>query len=149
MTSSHRAAATRRIPAPASVIFDLLADPAQHHLIDGSGTVRGVQPGTPDRLSLGSTFRMRMKMGLPYGITNTVVEFEENRRIAWRHVGHHVWRYRLDPVGPDATEVTEEFDADAGVLPGLVRAVGAIRRNQSSIEQTLVRLEAWARSRSS
>ena len=26
-----------------------------------------------------------------------VVEFEEDRRIAWRHYGHHIWRYTLEP----------------------------------------------------
>ena len=31
----------------------------------------------------GSTFGMSMKVGIPYSMTNTVVEFEENRRIAW------------------------------------------------------------------
>jgi uncharacterized protein YndB with AHSA1/START domain len=34
-------------------IFDVLADPARHPVIDGSGTVRDVQSGGPERLSLG------------------------------------------------------------------------------------------------
>jgi uncharacterized protein YndB with AHSA1/START domain len=35
----------RFIPAPASAIFALLADPAQHRAIDGSGTVRDADAG--------------------------------------------------------------------------------------------------------
>ena len=35
----------RVIPAPAEKIFDLLADPARHRDIDGSGTVRDAKIG--------------------------------------------------------------------------------------------------------
>ena len=52
---------------------------------------------------------MSMKKGVPYKITNEVVEFDEPTVIAWRHMGQHVWRYRLRPVD-GGTEVTEEFD---------------------------------------
>jgi uncharacterized protein YndB with AHSA1/START domain len=70
----------RVIPAPPEKIFDLLADPARHREIDGSGTVR--DPGSTERLKLGSTFDMKMKMGVPYTMTNTVVEFEDNKLCA-------------------------------------------------------------------
>ena len=43
----------RVIPAPAEKIFDLLADPARHRDIDGSGTVRDAKSGS-ERLALGS-----------------------------------------------------------------------------------------------
>ena len=46
---------------------------------------------------------------MPYKITNEVVEFDEPSLIAWRHMGGHIWRYRLRPVD-GGTEVTEEFD---------------------------------------
>jgi len=43
---------------------------------------------------LGSTFGMSMKMGLPYSMVSTVIEFDENRRIACRPgaeaIGKHV-----------------------------------------------------------
>ena len=48
------AEATRIVPASAEDIFELLASPSQHALIDGSGTVKGAQRGTPERLSPGA-----------------------------------------------------------------------------------------------
>ncbi len=38
------------MPAPPEGIFDLLADPAMHPVIDGSGTVRAALDGNPARL---------------------------------------------------------------------------------------------------
>ena len=141
------ARATRLIPASAADIFELLATPASHALIDGSGSVRGAQPRTPARLSPGAKFGMTMKIGAPYKILNEVVEFEEGRRIAWRHFGGHIWRYRLEPVSDSATRVTEEFDPRTSNAPWLMRLVRAGTRNQRSIERTLVRLEQWALAR--
>jgi hypothetical protein len=41
--------ASRRIGSPASVIFQILADPARHRDLDGSGMLRGWYParGSP------------------------------------------------------------------------------------------------------
>ena len=65
----------------------------------------------PERLERGSQFGAQMRLfGLPYRISNRVVEFEEGRRIAWRHFGGHRWRYELEPLGADRTRVTESFD---------------------------------------
>ena len=60
---------------------------------------------------------MSMKMGVPYSMVNTVVEFEENRRIAWQTrpdrfgqlVGGRIWRYELEPVD-GGTLVRETWD---------------------------------------
>ncbi len=136
---------SRLIPAPAADIFELLARPARHQLIDGSGSVRGVQPGTPERLSAGAKFGMQMQIGLPYKILNYVVEFEEGRLISWRHFAGHVWRYRLDPVEDRATLVTEEFDATRARWPWALKVLGWQRRNTRSMQETLVRMEEWAR----
>lgn len=73
----------RLIHAPADVIFDVLADPARHPEIDGSGSVRAVRPGSSPRLSAGATFGMDMHRGVRYAMVNTVTEFEEGQRIAW------------------------------------------------------------------
>lgn len=137
--------ATRTVPAPASVIFDLLADPARHAEIDGSDTVRRSRDGGPVRLSLGARFGMDMKMfGVPYRMSNEVVEFEENRRIAWRHLGHHVWRYVLEPTGPDGghTVVTESFDWGSARVPRFYEIVGYPRTHEANMTRTLERLEA-------
>ena len=74
----------RVVAAPPEVVFDILADASRHHLIDGSGMLQGANQGAPQRLALGATFGMAMKMLVPYSTVNRVVEFEDSRRIAWR-----------------------------------------------------------------
>jgi uncharacterized protein YndB with AHSA1/START domain len=128
------------VPAPAKDIFDLLASPAGHAVIDGSGTVRAPQSAAPDRLALGAKFGMDMKMGVPYKITNEVVEFEENARIAWRHFGGHIWRYILEPQADGGTKVTEEFDWKKNRSKLMLRVINAISKNHKSMEQTLLRM---------
>lgn len=138
--SDRFSSATRLIPAAPEVIFDLLADPAAHARFDGSGMVQAARPGAPERLSLGATFGMDMKLGIPYRIKNTVVEFEEGRLIGWRHMGGHVWRYRLEPVD-GGTQVTEEFDWGLSHAPWLLNAIGYPERNRKAMVATLERLE--------
>ena len=130
---------TREIMAPAQTIFDLLADPRRHHEIDGSGSVQAAQMNAPDRLSLGAKFGMNMKIGLPYRITNTVVEFEEGRQIGWRHFGGHVWRYILEPT-ETGTKVTEQFDWTNNRSPLMLKVMNAIENNAKSMEKTLENL---------
>jgi uncharacterized protein YndB with AHSA1/START domain len=131
------------VAAPAAAVFDILADPRRHPEIDGSGTVSGTVDG-PERLSLGAKFGMDMKQGTKYQTKNTVVEFEEGRRIAWRHFSPHVWRYELEPVG-DGTRVTETWDLTK--VPAPVRLflnLAFKSRTQRGIEQTLEKLKAAA-----
>lgn len=129
----------RLVPAPPEAIFELLADPRRHALIDGSGSVRTALDSAPERLFLGARFGMSMRIGAPYRITNEVVEFDEGRRIAWRHMGGHIWRYVLEPV-EDGTRVTEEFDWGTSKAPWMLQLMRATHRNQRSIEATLDRL---------
>lgn len=147
MLTPRNAESSRVVPAPAVDIFEMLASPRQHAVIDGSGTVVDVQPGTPERLFAGARFGMQMHWGLPYKIVNEVVEFEEGRRIAWRHFAGHVWRFALEPVDEVSTRVTETFDVGPSRTPLVLVLVRATRRNQRSIEQTLDRLVDWARTR--
>lgn len=130
---------TREINAPAEEIFNLLADPRRHHEIDGSGSVQAANINAPERLSLDAQFGMNMKIGLPYRITNTVVEFEEGRRIAWRHFGGHVWRYILEPTAT-GTRVTEQFDWTNNRSPLMLKIMNAIDNNAKSMEKTLENL---------
>ncbi|MFD5828286.1 SRPBCC family protein [Lentzea sp. NPDC060358] len=134
--------ATRTVQAPPERIFELLADPSKHPLIDGSGAVRAPLPGAPAKLALGTAFGMDMKIGLAYRIENTVVEFEENRLIAWRHFNGHRWRWQLTPVGDGATEVTETFDWSTARTPVLIGLSPIPRRNRASMERSLERLSA-------
>ena len=131
----------RFVAAEPQAIFDLLADPSQHATIDGSGSVRSSAPDAPRRLTLGSKFSMSMKLGLPYKITNEVVEFDEPSLIAWQHMGKHIWRYRLRPV-EGGTEVTEEFDFRPARSATALKLTGTPKRNAKSIEATLDRLAA-------
>lgn len=130
------------VPAPASEIFELLVNPARHHEIDGSGTVRESSGSAPERLSANAKFGMKMRMGVPYRMTNTVVDFVENELIAWRHIGGHVWRYALEDLGDGTTKVTEEFDWRPARFPPGLKLIKAPQQNAESIEKTLVRMAA-------
>ncbi len=132
---------TRTIPAPAGDIFELLADPRRHHEIDGSDMVQAARVGGPERLSMGAKFGMDMKFGpIPYRITNEVVTFEEGREIAWRHFGHHVWRYELTPVDEHTTEVTERFEWGEARVPAMYPLAKYPQQHDGNIERTLERL---------
>lgn len=128
------------IDATPEAIFELLADPGRHHEFDGSETVRRSTEETPDRLSLGAKFGMKMKLVVPYSMSNEVVEFVENESIAWTHIGGHVWRYTLDAVDGGETKVTEEFDWRPSSIAFFLKATKAPSRNADAIEKTLPRL---------
>ncbi|GAA3818254.1 SRPBCC family protein [Amycolatopsis tucumanensis] len=136
----RQVSATRIVAAPPEKIFELLADPSKHPLIDGSGTVLAAQNGGPERLTLGSRFGMDMKMGANYKILNTVVEFDENRLIAWRHFNGHRWRWQLKPLEDGSTEVTETFDWSTARIPLLIDLSFFPRKNKQAIDKTLDRL---------
>lgn len=145
-TPDHIVSETITIQAPAHVVFDIVADPRQHARIDGSGSVKAVTIG-PDRLSQDARFGARMKLfGVPYRITNRVVEFDADRRIAWRHFGGHRWRYELESVGASQTRVTESFDYSHynGRAAGALERVKFPERNRRGILATLVKLKAAA-----
>ena len=137
------------IGADQATIFDVLADPAQHALFDGSDSVKARLSGPP-RLYLGATFSMRMRWAAPYVIKNTVCEYDEDRRIAWRHIARHVWRYELEPVTGgkgSATRVTEAFDWGPAPLGFLYARTGVVSRNDEAIRVSLERLKVLVESR--
>jgi uncharacterized protein YndB with AHSA1/START domain len=138
----------RVIAAPPEAIFRFLTDPAKHAEIDGSGTVVKVK-GDSQELTLGSTFGMAMKMGVPYSMQNTVIEFEPGRRIAWQtrgpgaigsRVGGRIWRYELEPV-EGGTLVRESWDISqesALTRPLVGMSAGKTKKN---MDATLARIE--------
>jgi hypothetical protein len=134
------------VDAPIALVFDLIADPRMHAEFDGSGTVQRQIKG-PDRLSKGATFGMAMRVKFPYTITNTVEEFEEPRRIAWRHLGRHRWRYELKSISETSTMVTETFDGSTALFPPALKLINAYDNNQKAILMSLVRLKAIAEQR--
>jgi uncharacterized protein YndB with AHSA1/START domain len=139
--SDRSVSVSRVIAAPPEKIFEVLATPSGHAVIDGSGTVKGEQVG-PDRLTkVGDRFGMKMKMyGVPYKMSSNVVEFQENRLIAWAHFGGHRWRYELEPV-EDGTRVTETFDWSTAKAPKFIELMGYPKKHPAAMEKTLERLD--------
>ena len=147
----------REIEASPEAIFDVLSDASQHALIDGLGMVQGSAESTPDGLTLGTTFGMGMKMAaVKYSTVNNVVEYEENRRIAWqtgptgrwgRVLAGRIWRYQLEPVD-GGTLVRESWDITPDHQRVLLK-LGNIYWNKTrrDMERTLARLDALVASR--
>ncbi len=137
----------RVIAAEPGPIFDLLADPSRHRDFDGSGTLRDAVGGSA-RLSLGARFGMGMRVGGKYEMTNEVVEFEQDRRIAWQArpaaslaakvAGGRIWRYELEPVA-GGTRVRESWDISQERVPALIFALKPITRR--NMDKTLARIE--------
>ena len=139
----------RTIPATPAAVFALISDPSRHHEFDGSGTVRDAK-NVPHQLKLGAKFGMSMKLLVPYSMVSTVVEYEQDRLLAWQTLppvpvvdkvsGGRIWRYELEAVD-GGTLVRESWDiSKEGILTKLVvrRAAGATRRNMA---KTLERIE--------
>ena len=138
----------RVIKAPAASIFAILADPSRHPDIDGSGAVKRPKDGSPHSLTLGSTFGMSMKLGLPYSMSNTVIEFEQDKRIAWqtvfagalgRAVGGRIWRYELEQA-QGGTKVTETWDISQDKQQVFLKMGNVSKQTASSMTKTLERL---------
>jgi hypothetical protein len=145
---------SRRIEAPAAVIFTILATPKRHMDFDGSDMLRGVVEDRPIS-GVGDTFTMKMfRLGDDYLMLNYVVEFEANRRIFWEpapgdpsrapdndpsKVGipaGYRWGYVLAPAGNDATVVTEVFDYSA-LSDDLLRDGGSWINGSTSVRESM------------
>jgi uncharacterized protein YndB with AHSA1/START domain len=139
----RKVSTSRVIAADRQALFDIVADPAMHPVIDGSGSVRALQADQPKRLAEGAKFGMDMKMGAKYPITNTVVEFDEGERIAWRHFNGHRWRYEFSDVD-GGTQVTETFDWSTAKGKRALEVAGFPKKNLKGMEATLARLDELA-----
>lgn len=145
--ANHKVSRSIDIDAPASVVFDIIADPARHSEIDGSGSVGGKTFG-PDRLGPETGFGVDMRMfGVPYRMSNQVVEFEEGRRLVWKTAGPQRWGYELSDLPDGRTRVKETFDYSRGPSFWFV-LTGFPRKNAVSIEHTLMRLRELAEAES-
>ena len=143
---TQHTSASRVIDATPEQIFAVLTDPSLHPVIDGSGTVKKSR-GDAQTLELGSKFGMNMRLGLPYIMRSTVVEYEPDELIAWCHPGRHRWRYELAPV-EGGTEVTETFDWSTSRSPKFIEMIGYPKRHEPGLEKTLERLDAYLSNRS-
>jgi uncharacterized protein YndB with AHSA1/START domain len=140
----------RVIDAPAHRIFELLADAGQHPKFDGSGSVDHSSADSVP-LSMGSVFSMRMKgrretLFLPYTMSNKIIEFEKDRRIAWQPtalgglIGGRIWRYVLTPTGQDSTLVQEEWDISQDKQKTFLRRGGTAQQVERGMRATLDRI---------
>ena len=114
------------IDAPADTVFAVLADPSTHQAIDGTGWVRESLDAKP-LTETGQIFRMAMYHdnygGMHYEMANRVEVFEPPHAIAWLpgqgaddanlEFGGWIWRYDLEPLGDDRTNVTLSYDWSA------------------------------------
>lgn len=150
MANETSLSVSRVIAAEPQQLFDVVADPSMHHVIDGSGSVRGTK-STSRKLALGEKFTTSMRIGVPYLISNKVVELDEPHCIAWSHVGGWRWRYEFEPV-EGGTKVTETFDWSTARTPLgrlYVEKMGWPRRHLPNMEKTLARLDALVTNKSS
>jgi uncharacterized protein YndB with AHSA1/START domain len=141
----------RVIKAPAREIFALLADAGRHSSFDGSGTVdHATAQSIP--LELGTKFSMRMRgrpetLFMPYTMSNKVVEFEPDRRIAWQPtsfgglVGGRIWRYELTPT-EDGTLVRETWDVSKDRQRPYLKMGSMPRQAEDGMTATLARIAA-------
>lgn len=151
---------SRRIEVPAEKLFDVLAHPASHPLIDGSGMLREGSGGVIS--GVGDVFTMKMhndEMG-DYEMANHVVEYEPNRRIGWEPVlqaasrpedqvdigdrSEHRWAFELTPLDAASTLVTETYDCSRAPQ-WLRKAVKGGTRWTASMTTTLEKLDALSR----
>lgn len=144
MTTStdRKVSVSRTIAATPETIFAIIDDPAQHAAMDGGTSVVDSRVGSK-HLSLGDSFSMDMKMGVPYRMSSKVVEYERNRLIAWAHFGKHRWRYELEPVA-DGTRVTETFDWSTSMFPKAIEMMGYPKSHPTAMERTLENLDRLA-----
>lgn len=141
----------RVINAPAAEVFALIADAGKHSSFDGSGTVDHTTAASIP-LELGTTFSMRMRgrpetLFAPYTMNNKVIEFEQDRLIAWQPtalfglIGGRIWRYELSPV-EGGTLVRETWDVSQDRL-GLMLKLGSMpKQAEDGMRATLKRLAA-------
>jgi len=118
--------ATTTINASAEAIFAVLADPARHAAIDGTGWVREPLDRKPISAP-GQLFRMAMYHANhpkgDYEMVNRVEVFDPPRAISWEpgydpgddnvRFGGWIWRYDLAALGPSDTEVRLSYDWSA------------------------------------
>lgn len=134
--TEERVSVSATVNAAADAVFAVLADPTTHRAIDGTGWVRESLDGKP-LTEVGQVFRMGMHHDNHpdgyYEMANRVEVFDPPRAIAWQPgqgpdergnlsgnselvFGGWVWRYDLQPVGEERTEVTLTYDW-SGVVP--------------------------------
>jgi hypothetical protein len=167
MTHDNMSVSTT-VNASVDAVFGVLADPTTHQAIDGTGWVRESRDGKP-LTETGQIFRVGMyhdnHPNKLYEMANRVEVFEPPRAIAWqpgserRHIPGHpdpddtaldfggwIWRYDLEPVGDDRTEVTLTYDWSA-VPPAIREQIGFPPFDRQHLDNSLKHLAGLAQDR--
>ncbi len=138
MADQLTASASATVDAPADEVFAFICRPANHPEISGDESVKGDRHGPELLTGEGDKFGMKMKMyGLPYRITNTVVEFEAGKLIAWCHPGKHRWRWEVEALPAGGTKVTETFDMSTSPIKPALRLMGYPKGHQANVEKSV------------
>jgi len=133
--------ASADVAASPHEVFEYVRRPANHAEISGDGTVQG-SPNGAEVLGPDDKFGMSMKLGfIPYRVTSKVVEFEDDRRIAWCHLGGHRWRWDVEPAG-DGARVTLTYDQSTAKFPPALRLVGYPERHRPNVEKSVANVAA-------
>jgi hypothetical protein len=143
----HSRTVQRTVDAPAAAVFAILADPARHADLDGSGTVLGLVSGGPIR-AVGDRFRMSMDRPgrADYRSDNVVVLFEPGVAVGWATADldeeppGYTWSFRITPVTPQRCTVAHTYDWAAVTDPALLRRFPQVSPEEMS--RTLDRLAA-------
>ena len=131
------------IDAPASRLYELVSDPNNHHLIDGSGTVGNVKKSA-ETLAAGGTFTVAMRMhGVPYNITSTVTAACPNDVFEWRHPFRFRWRWEFEE-SAEGTIATHTFDFRNNLLSPVFKLLGVPKTNGEGMAKSLIRLDELA-----
>jgi hypothetical protein len=127
--------ASADVAATPHEVFEFVRSPANHAEISGDHSVRDAYKG-PDALALGDKFGMQMRVGVPYRISSTVVEFQPDERIAWAHIGGHRWRWEVEPAG-SGSRVTLTYDQTTAKFPPALRLIGYPERHRDNVEKSV------------
>lgn len=139
----------RVIKAAPDKIFALVADAGKHASIDGAHSVNHAsQASVP--LSMGAKFGMAMRgrketLFIPYRTNNTVIEYEPDRRIAWKttflggRVGGRIWRYELE-AAPEGTLVRETWDVSQDKQKRMITSGSIPQQTTEGMRATLERI---------
>ncbi|ART68598.1 hypothetical protein BTO20_08400 [Mycobacterium dioxanotrophicus] len=147
----RRIEVTAVINAAADLIFDYIARPTNHVTFDTSGFVVGCSDGSVIT-HVGAKFMMDMQNEIrgPHKVENHVICFEPGRAIGWapaepgKEPAGHTWTWRMTPIGPDQTLVTETYDWSAFRNTEMIDRLPVIGMRQ--MQESLARLaEATAK----
>lgn len=144
--SARIVSAERTMRVPASVLFELIADPARQPEWDGNDNLASAAGGQRVE-AVGDVFTTVLtKDGAVR--ENHVVEFEEGRRIAWlpavagEQPRGHRWRWEFEPAPDGTTRVRHTYDWTQ--LGDTTRFPRALATTRDSLMASLDRLAALA-----